>query len=139
MYEYQGCDNDEIRLEGAFVETAFTAEEVENAITEENRRGIQDARCAFLGDRAIESGDGGWGDDGRSVRMDADNEQFHAGDAIRTANRTIFDAVAAISGPITEPSAQSDKFGGCRHDAIDKRDRRDHGRGGVDRWDDVTN
>lgn len=41
-------------FDGAFVETAFTAEEVERAIAEENRLGIQDAPCAFLNDEQFE-------------------------------------------------------------------------------------
>ncbi|GEM_PF-3285167 len=40
-------------LVGTFVETAFTAEEVERAIVEEKRLGIQDAPCAFLGNVLI--------------------------------------------------------------------------------------
>jgi len=39
-------------LDDTFVETAFTAEEVEKAIAEEKRRGVHDAPCTFLGDVA---------------------------------------------------------------------------------------
>lgn len=41
-------------INGEFVETAFTAEEVDQAIAEEKRRGIQDAPCAFLGNVLID-------------------------------------------------------------------------------------
>ncbi len=39
-------------LAGSYVETAFTSDEVERAIAEERRRGIQNASCAFIGDIA---------------------------------------------------------------------------------------
>lgn len=35
-------------LDGAFVETAFSVEEVEKSIAEEKRRQAQDSVCAFL-------------------------------------------------------------------------------------------
>lgn len=38
------------RLVGVFVETAFTNEQVERAIAEEERLGIRDGHCAFLGE-----------------------------------------------------------------------------------------
>lgn len=37
------------------VETAFTAAEVEQAIAEEKRRGIQDAPCTFLKDEQLDA------------------------------------------------------------------------------------
>jgi hypothetical protein len=37
-------------LAGAFVETAFTNEQVDQANEEEERLGVRDERCAFLGD-----------------------------------------------------------------------------------------
>lgn len=43
-------ENEDGKLKGTFVETAFTADEVERAVAEEKRRGIQDAPCAFVGD-----------------------------------------------------------------------------------------
>jgi len=40
---------------GTFVETAFTADEVERAIAEEKRRGIRDAPCTFLKDEQFDA------------------------------------------------------------------------------------
>ena len=40
---------------GTFVETAFTADEVDQAIAEEKRRGIYDAPCTFLKDDQLEA------------------------------------------------------------------------------------
>lgn len=36
-------------MDGAFVETAFSADEVEQAIVEEKRIGVHDTPCAFVG------------------------------------------------------------------------------------------
>ena len=40
---------------GEFVETAFTVDEVYQAIAEEKRRGIQDAPCTFLKDEQLDA------------------------------------------------------------------------------------
>ena len=45
-------ENEEGSLKGTFVETAFTADEIERAITEEKKRCIQNTPCAFVGDIA---------------------------------------------------------------------------------------
>lgn len=37
-------------LAGTFAETAFTNEQVDQANAEEERLGVRDGRCAFLGD-----------------------------------------------------------------------------------------
>lgn len=42
-------------INNEFVETAFTADEVERAIAEEKRRGIHDAPCTFLKDEQLEA------------------------------------------------------------------------------------
>lgn len=38
-----------------FVESAFTADEVDQAVTEEKRRGIQDEPCTFLKDEQLDA------------------------------------------------------------------------------------
>lgn len=40
--------NEQDELAGAFVETAFTNDEIERAIADEVRLGIRDAPCPFL-------------------------------------------------------------------------------------------
>ncbi len=42
-------------LEGTFVETAFTLEQIERTIAEEERLGIRNDPCAFLSDVAIDA------------------------------------------------------------------------------------
>lgn len=50
LLEAQGGVNDgDNGMDGAFVETAFTAGEVEQAIVEEKRLGVHDTPCAFVG------------------------------------------------------------------------------------------
>lgn len=41
-------------LAGMFVETALTNEQVDQANAEEERLGLQDGRCAFLGDVGVD-------------------------------------------------------------------------------------
>lgn len=43
------CNQKDGELDGAFVESAFTVVEVEQAIKEEKRQGVDDDSCAFLG------------------------------------------------------------------------------------------
>lgn len=45
-------ENEKTKLKGTFVETAFTSEEVDSALAEEKRRGIEDSPCGFVGDVA---------------------------------------------------------------------------------------
>ena len=45
-------ENEKTKLKGSFVESAFTADEVDSAIAEEAALGIDDAPCAFVGDVA---------------------------------------------------------------------------------------
>ncbi len=42
-------------INGEFIETAFTADEVERAIAEEKRLGIQDAPCTFLKEKQLDT------------------------------------------------------------------------------------
>ena len=45
-------ENEKTKLKGSFVESAFTAEEVDSAIAEEAKLGVEGAPCAFVGDVA---------------------------------------------------------------------------------------